>query len=107
MQNSSFKASNTSFKVLVTAAAIGMFVVAGSAQAKSLGRPCTTVPESQWLSLQELQQKIGALGYNVRKAKLSKGCAEFYIRDNIGEKIELFVDPSNGHIVEQILEHKR
>ena len=107
MQNSSFKNFSASFKVMAMVTAIGMLALTGAAQAKGLGKPCTSMPESQWMSKQELQTKIEALGYNVQKVKLEKGCAELYIRDNIGGKIELFVDPSNGEIVDQILGDKK
>jgi hypothetical protein len=42
---------------LATAVAIaGAF----SAQASSLGRPCTTAPQSQWLSVEALKAKAEA-----------------------------------------------
>ncbi|MCL2308687.1 MAG: PepSY domain-containing protein [Proteobacteria bacterium] len=109
MQNSFFKTSNAiptisvSLKALATATVIAATVLVSSAHAKSLGRPCTSAPESQWLTKQELQTKIAALGYNVQKIKIDKGCAEFYTLGNDGSKIELFVDPTNGNIVGQIV----
>lgn len=108
MQNSSFKVAAALFsgaallKISAVAAAIVMLGLAGSAQASSLGRPCTTAPETQWLSMQELQAKVEALGYKVRKAKLKKGCGELYVLDKNGNRVELFVDPTNGQIVGQL-----
>jgi hypothetical protein len=46
-----------------------------------------------------LQGKVEALGYKVQKAKLSKGCGELYTIDKSGNRVELFVDPTNGEIV--------
>lgn len=69
------------------------------AQAGSLGRPCTTAPESQWLSLETLKAKVEAQGYTVRKAKLKAACGELYALDKNGARVELFVDPASGQTV--------
>ncbi|MDR0246803.1 MAG: PepSY domain-containing protein [Burkholderiales bacterium] len=109
MKDSSFKIAGTIFgigaslKIVAVATAIGLLTLNGAAQAKSLDRPCTSAPKDQWLSKQELQAKIEALDYKVQKVKMEKGCAEFYILDNNGGKIELFVDPTNGQIVDLIV----
>ena len=80
----------------IVAALLG---TATTAQAGSLGRPCTSAPESQWLSMQSLQAKVEALGYKVQKAKLKAACGELYTIDKTGARVELFVDPTNGAIV--------
>jgi hypothetical protein len=84
---------------LAVAAAIGMVT---TAQAGSLGRPCTTAPEAQWLSLDALKGKVEALGYKVQKAKVKNACGELYALDKNGAKVELFVDPTSGAIVGQL-----
>jgi hypothetical protein len=73
-----------------------------AAYAGSLGRPCTTAPQAQWLPLEELQNRVTALGYTVQKAKLKNACGELYARTKDGARVELFVDPSNGDIVGQL-----
>jgi hypothetical protein len=85
-------------KISVFAIALTMLGVAGSAQAGSLGKPCTAAPQNQWLSLDVLQTRVEALGYNVRKAKLKNACGEMYTLDKAGNRVELFVDPTNGQI---------
>ena len=82
---------------LTTAAAI--LTATTMAQAGSLGRPCTSAPQSQWLTLDALQAKVEALGYKVRKAKLKQACGEIYTIDKTGNRVELFLDPTNGKIV--------
>lgn len=82
---------------LLTAAAL--LGTATLAQAGSLGRPCTSAPENQWLSIAALQGKVEALGYKVQKAKLKAACGELYTIDKAGARVELFVDPTNGEIV--------
>ncbi|WP_445503795.1 PepSY domain-containing protein [Microvirga sp. G4-2] len=84
--------------VLATAAlaAVGSVPVA---QASSLGRPCTTAPQSQWLPLDALKAKAEAQGYKVQKAKIEKACGEIYALDQNNTRTELFVDPTSGEIV--------
>jgi hypothetical protein len=89
-------------KISVFAIALAMFGVASSAQAGSLGKPCTAAPQSQWLTLGALQTKVEALGYNVRRATLKNACGEMYTLDRGGNRVELFVDPTSGQIVGQL-----
>jgi len=88
----------------ITLFTVAALVVGGGAgaQAGSLGRPCTSAPQAQWLSMQDLQARVEALGYRVQKAKLAKSCGEFYALDNNGNRVELFVDPTNGQIAGQL-----
>jgi hypothetical protein len=79
-----------------------MLGTAATAEAGSLGRPCTTAPQTQWLSLEVLQTKVEALGYKVQKAKLKNACGEIYALDKNGARVELFVDPTSGEIVGQL-----
>ena len=72
---------------------------ANVAEAGGFGKPCTSAPENQWLSIEELQRKVEAQGYTVRKAKLKAACGELYATDKNGNRVELFVDPTNGSIV--------
>jgi hypothetical protein len=83
---------------LITTAAT-LLIAASTAQANSWGKPCTSAPDNQWLSVQALQSKVEAQGYKVQKAKLKKACGEFYTLDKAGAEVELFVDPTNGSIV--------
>ena len=57
---------------------------------------------TQWLSLEALQSKVEALGYKVQKAKLKNACGELYTLDKNGNRVELFVDPTNGQIAGQL-----
>lgn len=51
--------------------------------------------------MQALQAKVEALGYKVQNTKLKAACGEIYTIDKNGNRVELFVDPSNGEIVGQ------
>ena len=85
--------------IYLTAVMLG---AAATAEAGSLGRPCTTAPQTEWLSLEVLQTKVEALGYKVQKAKLKNACGEIYALDKNGARVELFVDPTSGEIVGQL-----
>jgi hypothetical protein len=85
--------------IFLTAVMLG---AAATAEAGSLGRPCTTAPQTEWLSLEVLQTKVEALGYKVQKAKLKNACGEIYALDKNGARVELFVDPTSGEIVGQL-----
>ena len=86
-------------KILILTAAVAALATTGTAQAGSLGRPCTTASENQWLPVQQLQAKVEALGFKVQKAKLKNACGELYTLDKDGNRVELFVDPTSGQIV--------
>jgi hypothetical protein len=83
-------------------AAAALLATATIANAGSLGRPCTSAPQSQWLTLDALQARVEALGYKVQKAKLKAACGEFYTIDRNGSRVELFVDPTSAAIVGQL-----
>ncbi|MBR0673085.1 PepSY domain-containing protein [Neoroseomonas soli] len=87
-------------KLAIAAAAlasVGAF--AAVAQAGSLGRPCTSAPESQWLTLDALRARAEAEGYRVQRAKIKAACGEIYALDRNGARVELFLDPASGRIV--------
>jgi hypothetical protein len=84
---------------IVAAAALVASAGLVTANASSLGRPCTSAPESQWLSLDALKAKAEAQGYRVQKAMLKAACGEIYSLDRNGARTELFVDPTSGEII--------
>jgi hypothetical protein len=85
--------------ILAIAGVLATGVVAGSALASDFDRPCTSAPRSEWLPMDQIQAKVEAQGYKVRKAKLKKACGEIYALDKNGGRVELFVDPTSGEIV--------
>ncbi len=86
-------------KISVFALALAMLGIASSAQAGRLDRPCTDAPRARWLSVEALKGKVEALGYKVQAVKLKNACGELYTLDKNGKRSELFVDPTDGHIV--------
>lgn len=85
--------------ILMISAAAALLASGTFVQASSLGRPCTTAPQSQWLSEEALKTKAEAQGYKVRKVKIDDACGEVYVLDQNDNRIELFVDPTSGEIV--------
>jgi hypothetical protein len=63
------------------------------------GQAVHIAPEAQWLPIQQLQAKVEAMGFKVQKGKLKNACGELYTLDKDGNRVELFVDPTNGQIV--------
>ena len=86
-------------KIAIVAAALVGVLGMPTAQAGSLGRPCTFAPQSRWLTLDALKAKAEAEGFRVQKAKLKAACGEIYVLDPSGARTELFVDPTSGEIV--------
>lgn len=84
---------------IALAFAVAVAMLLTPAHAGSLGWPCTSAPQSQWLSIETLQSKVETLGYKVQKAKLKSACGEIYALDKTGARVELFVDPTSGKIV--------
>lgn len=85
--------------IALTAAIAASLTTWAPVQAGSLGRACTQAPAQTWLSIGELQKKVEAQGYRVRKGKIKNACGEIYTLDKDGNRVELFVDPTSGAIV--------
>lgn len=92
----------TKNRIIALAVAVSALLPALDAQAGSLGRPCTTTPPSEWMTIQALQAKVEAQGYKVQKAKLKNACGEIYTIDKAGKQVELFLDPATGAVVGQM-----
>ncbi len=104
-QISSFKIATGVFgaaalvKICVFVLAVALLGSMTPAKAGTLGRACTDAPRDQWLPLEALKRKVEPFGYRVQSAKLNETCGELYAFDKNGKRLELFVDPSDGHIV--------
>jgi hypothetical protein len=62
---------------------------------------CGAAPREQWLSEDAVKAKGVAMGYEVRRVKVEKGCYELYAIDKNGAKFELFLDPVTGKLVDR------
>ena len=85
----------------VVAAGLLVAGAPGPAQAAGPMQGCTSVPASQWLTLDQLKSNVESQGYVVWKGKISNSCAEIAAYPtNTGGLERLFVDPSSGRIVQ-------
>lgn len=85
-------------KTIMIAAAV-LTAFSASAFAESYGKPCTSEPESKWMTLADIEKNVKDHGYEVVKAKMKASCAEVYARDTDGKRIEFFIDPATGNPV--------
>ena len=60
---------------------------------------CTARPDAEWLSVEQLTQKLKDQGYTVRKVERSHGCYEVKATDAKGVRVEIYVDPATAEIV--------
>lgn len=82
-------------KIIIAAALLAGF--SGSAWAESFGKPCTAEPKSKWMTMEAIEKIVKDHGYEVAKSKMKDTCAEIYVRDTDGKRIELYIDPATGN----------
>ncbi|WP_346898530.1 PepSY domain-containing protein [uncultured Roseibium sp.] len=81
---------------LTLAAALSGF--AGAALA-SEGHAKIDAPRDQWMSVDQITQKMTAEGYKVRRVKVEDGAYEVYALDANGKRVEAIVHPVTGQIL--------
>lgn len=86
-------------RTLAMALVFGLAVgAAGPAPASDKAR-CGSVPKDKWLTETAIKDKVGGLGYEVRRIKVENGCYEVKAVDKNGAHLELYVRPDTGEIV--------
>ena len=84
--------------------AIAAFALAGFSVpvlASTYSGSCTSEPKSKWLPTAQVQQQYEKLGYTVRRVRTGGTCYEVYAIDKSGTKVELFVNPATGALVQE------
>ena len=80
-------------------------LLAGTAALLSFGAiagpKCTDAPRDQWMPAQQMKQRILDAGYTIDKFKVSGQCYEIYGQDKDGNEVEIYFDPTDGHIVKR------
>lgn len=57
---------------------------------------CTQADKSKWMSEADSQQKIKAMGYDIKKFKVTEtNCYEIYGWDKDKRKVEIYFDPTD------------
>lgn len=87
--------------LLATVAAVGVAAFAGLAAADNDELKCTSAAQSSWMSHDATKDLLKQQGYKeVRKIKVTEGnCYEVYAIDAQGEKVEVYLDPTNGNVM--------
>lgn len=82
---------------------ICMLAFLGAATPALAGPTCTEKPRDQWLSPEQMQERIVQLGYHdVRTFKTTSGnCYEIYGFDKEDRRAEVYFNPVNGEIVRE------
>ena len=61
---------------------------------------CPETPKDQWLSPQEVESRLKAKGYEVRRVKREGACFEVSAKKE-GKRVEAYVNPRDGAIVSE------
>ncbi|HDX8437196.1 PepSY domain-containing protein [Aeromonas dhakensis] len=57
---------------------------------------CTQADKSKWMNEADAQQKIKAMGYDIKKFKVTEtNCYEIYGWDKEKRKVEIYFDPTD------------
>jgi hypothetical protein len=78
-----------------------IFVFAVGSAAAHGDVKCTSRPKSEWRPHTELQQKLIAEGWVIRRMEATASCYEVYAKDPQGKRIEAFFDPVTLKRVEE------
>jgi hypothetical protein len=79
-----------------------LFLGASLMSAAAVAAPqCTTAPRDQWMSEAAMKQKVLDQGYTIKVFKVTGTCYEIYGKDKTGKNVEIYFDPTDGHIIKQ------
>ncbi len=79
-----------------------LFLVAAALSASAIAAPqCTTAPRAQWMTEAAMKQKVVDQGYTIKVFQVTGNCYEIYGKDKAGNKVEIYFDPTDGHIVKK------
>ena len=81
---------------------VSLFLAAATLSAVAVAAPqCTTAPQDQWMTEAAMKQKVLDQGYTIKVFKVTGNCYEIYGKDKAGKNVEIYFDPTDGHIVKQ------
>ena len=79
-----------------------LFLVAAALSASAIAAPqCTSAPRAQWLTEAAMKQKVVDQGYVIKVFQVTGNCYEIYGKNKAGKNVEIYFDPTDGHIVKQ------
>ena len=77
-----------------------MFAAALAAAPAFAAERCPDVPKEKALRAEEVQARLEAKGYEVRRVKMERGCYEVKAKKD-GKPVEAYVSPADGSIVRE------
>lgn len=89
--------------ILASLAFAGLIGYAGTAAADNDELKCTEAQESSWMSQDATKDLLMKQGFKeVRDIEVTDGkCYEVYAVDSQGAKVELYLDPTSGSVVDK------
>lgn len=60
---------------------------------------CGAAPQSNWMSIADVDARLTSMGYNVRQIKIDDGCYEVDAIDRNGNRVEAYLNPVTAEIV--------
>jgi len=89
------KTSHTIFAVVLTAATLGGTAIAASPIADRVNA------NADWLTIPAIYEKVTAAGYkDIHEIDRERRGYDVEAYDNNGDRVELFVDPINGEVLD-------
>jgi len=89
------KTSHTIFAVVLTAATLGGTAIAASPIADRINA------NADWLTIPAIYEKVTAAGYkDIHEIDRERRGYDVEAYDNNGDRVELFVDPINGEVLD-------
>ncbi len=62
-------------------------------------KECTKEPKDKWMKQEDLEKRLIAEGYKIKKFKQPGTCYEIYGTNKEGKKVEIYFDPVTGQPV--------
>jgi hypothetical protein len=87
-------------RTIIAATALVALALPAAASSKS----CGDAPQSQWMSIADVQAKAQGMGYKVRQVKIEDGCYEIYALDKDGNRVEAYLNPVTAEVVKTKIE---
>lgn len=91
-------------RITAVALAVAAGLAASGAQASDdiSNRAADMPPQSEWMSVSELAQKLESQGYTVREIDTGHGVYEVEMTDANGMRVEAYLHPVTGEPVQRL-----
>ena len=87
-------------KTITRIAALALLASAGAAHAHG-DVQCPEHPRAEWRPYTDLEKKLTAEGWTIRRMEKTDTCYEVYAKDPQGKRVEAFFDPKTFERVQE------